>query len=280
MNPRPLVSVGIPTYNRPHGLRRCLEHVISQTYTNLEIIISDNCSSDPEVRTILEQSAAKDSRIQYTIQPENKGITNNFNYVLEKANGAFFLWVADDDWLDENYIEECLSKLQINNEVVLCSGVSKNYLNDKFLEIEATVSYMQERVIDRIYSYHERPQGNCFYGVYRMAVFQKCKLKHCHGQDWIFLAEIMCQGKIDFSPNTFKHTSLIDNSEYHKKAAILYNHNFIQKKFKYTNFLLTILKHTIFSLENISGTERLYLCLRILWQKKMFFFVDLKKLIF
>jgi glycosyltransferase involved in cell wall biosynthesis len=62
---QPFVSVGIPTYNRPEGLRRTLECITQQTYGNLEIIVSDNGSPGRETEVVVREFRDKDSRIQY-----------------------------------------------------------------------------------------------------------------------------------------------------------------------------------------------------------------------
>ncbi|MBN1168115.1 MAG: glycosyltransferase family 2 protein [Methanospirillaceae archaeon] len=99
---RPLVSVGIPTYNRPEGLRRTLNCITGQTYKNLEIIVSDNCSLGPETERVVREFMGRDSRIQFFQQNENMGVAFNFQFVLEKATGEYFMWAADDDeWLPE-----------------------------------------------------------------------------------------------------------------------------------------------------------------------------------
>ena len=104
----PLVSVGIPSYNRPEGLRRTLECITEQTYTNLEIIVSDNCSAGTETGAVVREFMAKDPRIQYYRQENNQGPMFNFQFVLEKATGEYFMWAADDDEWDQKFIEGCL----------------------------------------------------------------------------------------------------------------------------------------------------------------------------
>lgn len=110
----PLVSVGIPTYNRPEGLRRTLECITKQTYTNLEIIVSDNCSPSPEVEAIVCEYMRNDNRIRYFRHERNKGAGFNFQFVLEKATGEYFMWAADDDQWEKNFIENCLNEIMIN----------------------------------------------------------------------------------------------------------------------------------------------------------------------
>lgn len=106
---QPLVSVGLPVYNRPEGLRRTLECFINQTYTNIEIIIADNCSPNPEVEKIAREYLEKDQRISYYRHNENKGWGYNTVFVIEKANGDYFMRATDDDWWDCSYIEKVFS---------------------------------------------------------------------------------------------------------------------------------------------------------------------------
>jgi len=114
MKEKHLVSVGIPAYNRPEGLRRTLECLTGQTYKNLEIIISNDCSPDPETEAVALQFAAKDLRIRYFYQQENKGRFFNFGFVLDKATGEYFMWASDDDEWDPRFVEVCVDKL--NND--------------------------------------------------------------------------------------------------------------------------------------------------------------------
>jgi glycosyltransferase involved in cell wall biosynthesis len=104
----PLVSVGIPTFNRPVGLAATLTNIRTQTYGNLEIIISDNASPDPRVEEIGRAAAASDPRVSYFRASSNAGSKANFESVLTKSSGVFFIWAADDDaWCDE-FIERCV----------------------------------------------------------------------------------------------------------------------------------------------------------------------------
>jgi len=111
MNSRPLVSVGIPTYNHPVGLRRTLQCITQQTYENLEIIVSDNCSPGAETETVVREFMKDDHRIQYFRQDENKGASYNFDYVLRKATGEYFMWAADDDEWEKGFIQTCIDNI-------------------------------------------------------------------------------------------------------------------------------------------------------------------------
>jgi len=105
-----LVTIGIPTYNRADGyLRNVIDRSLGQTYKNLEVIVSDNCSTDetPElVRSI------DDPRLRYFRQDTNIGAINNYNFCLNQAGGKYFLLFHDDDLIDKDFIETCISALK------------------------------------------------------------------------------------------------------------------------------------------------------------------------
>jgi len=107
----PLVSVGIPAYNKPEGLRRTLKCITQQTYKNLQIIISDDCSPDKETETVAREFMGKDPRIRYIRQQKNIGAESNFKFLLKKAAGEYFMWAADDDEWDQRFIEVCIQKI-------------------------------------------------------------------------------------------------------------------------------------------------------------------------
>ena len=106
---RPLVSVGIPTFNRPEGLRRTLRLICGQTYPNLQILVSDNASPGDETEQVVRDFSETDARVKYFRQPSNIGPIANFRFVLAEASGDYFMWAADDDEWDASFIETCLA---------------------------------------------------------------------------------------------------------------------------------------------------------------------------
>ncbi|MEZ9464545.1 glycosyltransferase family 2 protein [Vibrio splendidus] len=112
-----LVSVGIPTYNRPEELDQCLTLIRKQTYKNIEIIVSDNASEKSDIiEQVVNKHISEDSRIRFYQQEDNIGSIGNFRFVLEKASADFFMWAADDDELEFNYIEMLLPELKTTEE--------------------------------------------------------------------------------------------------------------------------------------------------------------------
>lgn len=97
-----VITVGLASYNRPALLSRAIQSIKNQRYKNLEILISDNGSSEVEVIEIIKKFAAEDPRVKFTLHPINKGAFFNFRFLLEQAAGEYFIWLADDDyWSDE-----------------------------------------------------------------------------------------------------------------------------------------------------------------------------------
>ena len=118
----PLVSIGIPTYNRANNyLRYALRSAVEQTYKNIEIIVSDNCSPDNTESVVKDFN---DSRIRYYRQRENIGPLNNRNFCLEQARGEYFVMLLDDDLIDRDFVSACMDAAKQHNEVgVILTGV-------------------------------------------------------------------------------------------------------------------------------------------------------------
>jgi glycosyltransferase involved in cell wall biosynthesis len=100
---RPLISIIVPVYDPPIiFLREAIESVIDQVYDNWELCIADDCSTDPEVRKILEHFEFLDKRIKVTYRKENGHISACSNTALELATGEFILLLDQDDLLSKD----------------------------------------------------------------------------------------------------------------------------------------------------------------------------------
>lgn len=104
------VSIGMPVYNGEEFIREALDSLLAQTFTDFELIISDNASTD-RTEAICRDYAGKDSRIRYIRQSENMGASDNFQFVLDKAVGEYFMWAAYDDLRSEDCLEYYLSNI-------------------------------------------------------------------------------------------------------------------------------------------------------------------------
>lgn len=105
----PLVTIAIPTYNRADlFLKGALEAALGQSYANLEVLVSDNASTDGTEALV---SGYDDPRLRYVRQEANLGANGNFNWLLEHARGEYFLLFLDDDVIDLDFVETCVDAL-------------------------------------------------------------------------------------------------------------------------------------------------------------------------
>ena len=120
MNESPLISVIVPVYNVEEYLTQCIESIINQTYTNLEIILVDDGSTDQSGK-ICDEYAIKDDRIQ-VIHKENRGVGSARNVGLDTSKGEYVSFVDSDDYVDKNYIKILLKQmLEHNVQVSICN---------------------------------------------------------------------------------------------------------------------------------------------------------------
>lgn len=113
MQDSPLISVIVPIYKVEPYLRRCLDSIVNQTYTNLEIILVDDGSPDG-CPAICDEYAVKDSRI-IVIHKENGGLSDARNAGLDICKGEYISFVDSDDWIASNFIEILLNNILENN---------------------------------------------------------------------------------------------------------------------------------------------------------------------
>jgi glycosyltransferase involved in cell wall biosynthesis len=117
----PQLSVGMPVFNGAKTLEKAIRSVLAQTVTEIEIIISDNGSTDatPE---ICARMAAEDDRVRFVRQPETLSITDNFKFVLNEAKAPFFMWAAHDDVREPETTEIFIAALQNDKNAILVFG--------------------------------------------------------------------------------------------------------------------------------------------------------------
>ena len=127
------VSLGIPVYNESRFLKKTIDSLINQTYSNIEIIAIDNASTDNSFR-ILEEYSNKDPRLKIFKNDKNIGLSNNFNLLVSKSSGEYFGWIGAHDIYNKDYIEKMVSKIiKNNNSSVVFSNVSKIDSDNKII---------------------------------------------------------------------------------------------------------------------------------------------------
>lgn len=115
---KPRVSVGMPVYNSERYVAEAIESHLRQTYTDFELVITDNASTDRS-EEICRAYAARDSRIKYHRHPENVGAGGNFRRCFELSQGEYFRWTPSDDVVGPELLELCVEVLDRDPSVLL-----------------------------------------------------------------------------------------------------------------------------------------------------------------
>lgn len=195
MQESPLVSVGIPTHNRPAQLKRAVESVLSQEYANIELIISDDGLVD-QTRELCEDFCKCDPRVRYIRQSVNRGMAANFSEVLKHSRGQFFMWLSDDDWLDDAYISKCLSVLQDHPDYTVVCGQGRYFENAKYTFDGELIDLPGESANERVLSYNQQACFNgMFYGLMRRELLAEMEFRDALGGDWLIVARMAFLGK-------------------------------------------------------------------------------------
>ena len=204
----PLVSIGIPTYNRPQRLRQTLASIICQTYSNLEIIVSDNCSSDDETQRVVQEFMKTDPRIQYFRQNENIGVFYNFKFVFEVSKGDYFTWVADDDARSNDYIENCLdvfSEKEESSDLLLVNSYSQlvDPATHQVTKVDKGCTTLGLKPRQRCFRYlssiytDQAGIGDLIYGLIKREPLKKAMAMQPNILSWdhVFLSNLALQGE-------------------------------------------------------------------------------------
>ncbi len=193
----PLVSIGMPVFNGEKSLAQALDALLKQDYTNLEIIISDNGSTDhtPE---ICQEFLKKDSRIKYYHSPENLGSNWNFNRVFNLSSGKYFMWAAHDDLRDLSFVRACVEKLEQFPEAVLCHTHTSIFIENRKERLVVANLDSFDGVTGLVGRYRETLKhfpAVAIYGVYRSAALKKTHIfERAIATDLAFIQELSIYG--------------------------------------------------------------------------------------
>ncbi len=194
----PLVTVGMPVHNGEQWLEDAIDSILSQTYTNLLLIISDNASTDGTSR-ICKRYVEKDDRVRYWRNDVNIGVFKNYNRVFELSSTRYFKWASCNDVCGPRFLEACIDVLERDPEVVL--AYPKAALFDG--QIENAESYdddldlSQNSPSARLKALLSSLRLNNMYnGVMRSDVLRTTPLNKVHtGSDINLIAEVVLHGK-------------------------------------------------------------------------------------
>ncbi|WP_072061632.1 glycosyltransferase family 2 protein [Synechococcus sp. GFB01] len=189
----------MPVFNGEYTISYALDSILEQEFTDFEIHISDNHSTDrtPE---IIKEYMAKDSRIRYFRQPRNIGAYKNFEYVLSLSRGKYFMWAAADDWRSPNFLGECVKLLESHKSCVAATSfdkfIGRNQINT--FTLAGSKSERLKQFIDN--SFHSNA---LFYSLMHRELCDdfNFELLECLAGDWIFICFLAQRGDILRSPD-------------------------------------------------------------------------------
>ena len=195
---QPLVTIGLPCYNSERYIAQAIDSLLAQTYGNFKLIISDNASTD-STGAICQRYAAADSRIEYTRNPVNIGLTRNFNRVFSLSNTKYFKWATADDFSGPDLLADAVAILEADPKIALCyprtvlvdaEGQETNRYVDK-------LNLMQDSAVERFVKLvSEIALVNHHLGLLRSDAIRRTRLWGKHvGADIGFLAELSLYGK-------------------------------------------------------------------------------------
>lgn len=117
MQNKDLISVFVPVYNAEKFIEECILSIINQDYENIEIIVSDDASTDNTPIILKKLQEKFSNKIKLFLQENNLGITNNFNFILSKCRGKYILFTAGDDMLKSNCISDVVDIFENNDDI-------------------------------------------------------------------------------------------------------------------------------------------------------------------
>ncbi|PYS03594.1 MAG: glycosyl transferase family 2 [Acidobacteria bacterium] len=201
----PRVSIGLPVFNGEQFLPEAVDSLLRQTYSDFELVISDNGSTDC-TETICRDYAAKDRRVRYYRGNQNRGSVWNFNRVFTLARAEYFKWAACDDICAPEYLGACVEALDSDVSVILCysetilideKGKQLGRYIDRCTDAGSTVPH--ERFRDLIANLG---LSNPMFGLIRAKALRRTPvIANYIGSDIVLLAELALLGRFYKIPN-------------------------------------------------------------------------------
>lgn len=190
----PLVSIGMPVFNEARFIKEALNTLIAQSYTNIEILVSDNASTD-DTYLICEQYRNEHPRIRIQRFESNQGAAANFRHTLAQSTGKYFMWAAGHDRWSHDYIEKCVETLEMNPSASLAFA-STLWIDDKGNPYPKSTGWTDTRGLDIISRFFVVFWGNMnpVLGLIRRSYLKENDFKDIIGADLVLLTQLALKG--------------------------------------------------------------------------------------
>jgi glycosyltransferase involved in cell wall biosynthesis len=221
---KPRVSIGLPVYNAERFLEQALDGILAQTFTDFELVISDNGSTD-DTQNICLRYAEKDPRVKYHRLQSNIGVSRNFNRVFELSSGEYFKWCAHDDIPAPTFLEKCVAVLDQRPDVIMCYtkgyDIDENGLELRYFTYTLDLDSPDPVKRFRDMTMYEHPMLTLF-GVIRADALRRTPLlEHYPVSDRILMGRYALMGRIYRIPE-YLHL----NREYSGRSVKKYGDNY------------------------------------------------------
>ena len=196
----PKISIGLVTFNRASTLPRALESALCQTFHDFELIVSDDNSSDDTYAVV--QQYLTDKRVRY-IKRTGIGMTENFLQTLKDARGEYFLWLCDDDYLSETYLEACLGFMRDNPGYSVVSGKTIFFRDNTLLDRRDILTLESDDPAERVVNYFTKVNSNVIlYGLMRRREIVNLTYPDTFCADLLWSAQVVFSGKAKILDDT------------------------------------------------------------------------------
>jgi glycosyltransferase involved in cell wall biosynthesis len=192
----PRISIGMPVYNGERTVAAAIESILHQSWSDWELLISDNCSTDA-TESICRSYMVGDKRIRYLRQPKNLGAAANFRKVLDESRGEFFMWAAADDRRSDDFVEANIMFLMANpGYVASCSPVRLDIerFDHRYVGDEPVTGSRAQRILAVLPAH----ANGRFYSIFRREALLDCDLidRHFLGADWAVMVHLAAKGPL------------------------------------------------------------------------------------
>jgi glycosyltransferase involved in cell wall biosynthesis len=195
----PRISIGMPAYNAETHIACAIQSLMEQTFTDFELIVSDNASSDG-TQNIVETLAAADDRIHYVRQQENIGANRNYTFVAKAARGDYFKWASSNDWCARTFLKKCFDRIESEQDAVVVVPRTRLFehelsaANDYGNDVAFVDDSPAQRVIDLTTTLR---LNNAMNGLIRAATLRRtAMIQPYYGADIVLMGHLAMYGKI------------------------------------------------------------------------------------
>lgn len=207
MHDAPLVTIGIPTYGRRDQLLHAIESAQAQTHPRLEILVADDASPD-DTEAVVTAISRADERVRLHVHPVNVGHVANYRWVAAAARGDFFMWLADDDWIEPDHVARGLTALTTHRTAVLASSGTVHEGGGRTF-VEPGLHLRSPVAAARVLRFFASVAHNsALFGLMRTNDARSLPFPERFGGDWTLVASLASRGSVVSTGANTLHRSL------------------------------------------------------------------------